>query len=118
MKVGEGNPQAREEEGKGLLGLEAHLWLEFPEFGNWNSVGKPPLWGLEFHGKVTAFTEQSFYNDSRRYSRNSRYYDFNESIKGIFSLGIVSENYILIFYVGRKNVCIIFLFFRIIKYQI
>jgi len=58
LKAGEGNPQAREEEGKRLFGLErsSSAAVEFPEFGNWNSVGKPPLWGLEFHGKATAFT--------------------------------------------------------------
>jgi len=45
MKAGEGNPQAREEEGKrqGLLGMERSSSL----------AGIPGIWGLEFYGKAT-----------------------------------------------------------------
>jgi len=47
MKAGEGNPQAREEEGKlHLLSMEHSSSL----------AGIPRMWGLEFHGKATAFT--------------------------------------------------------------
>jgi len=46
VKAGEGNPQAREEEGKlGLLGLERSS----------SPAGIPRIWGLEFRGKA-AFT--------------------------------------------------------------
>jgi len=47
MKVGEGNPQAREEEGKlPLLSMECNTSL----------IGIRRMWGLEFHGKATTFT--------------------------------------------------------------
>jgi len=47
LKVGEGNPQAREEEGKlCLLSMEHSSSL----------AGVPRIWGSEFHGKATAFT--------------------------------------------------------------
>jgi len=47
MKVGEDNPQAREEEGKlSLLRLECNSSL----------AGIPRMQGLEFHGKATAFS--------------------------------------------------------------
>jgi len=42
--VGEGNPQAREEEGKRLLGLEHSSSL----------AGIPGIWELEFRGKATS----------------------------------------------------------------
>jgi len=44
MKAGEGNPQAREEEGKRLLGLERSSSL----------AGIPRIWELEFHGKAAS----------------------------------------------------------------
>jgi len=46
VKAGEGNPQAREEEGKRLLGLERSSSL----------AGISGIWGLKFHGKAATFT--------------------------------------------------------------
>jgi len=47
MKVGEDNPQAREEEGKLSLLSTEH---------NSAPTGIPGMWGLGFHGQATAFT--------------------------------------------------------------
>jgi len=44
MKAGEGNPQAREEEGKCLLGLERSS----------SPAGIPGIWELEFRGKAAS----------------------------------------------------------------
>jgi len=45
MKAGEGNPQAREEESKLLIGLERSS----------SPAGIPGIWRLEFRGKAAAF---------------------------------------------------------------
>jgi len=47
VKVGEGNPQAREEEGK--LSLVSTEHSSYP-------AGIPRMWGSEFHGNTTTFT--------------------------------------------------------------
>jgi len=49
MKVGEGNPQAREEEGQ--------LYLLSTECSS-SPAGIPRMWGLEFCGKATAFYQK------------------------------------------------------------
>jgi len=50
MKAGEDNPQAREEGKLYLLSTD----------GSSSLAGIPRMWGLEFHGKATAFTSPAF----------------------------------------------------------
>jgi len=50
LKAGEGNPQAREEEGKlSLLSMERCS----------SPAGIPGIWGSEFHGKAATFAEST-----------------------------------------------------------
>jgi len=52
--------------------------------------------------------------DSRWYSGNSGYYDFNKSLREGFLLGHCVGKLNSDFYIGSQNPHIIFLFFRII----
>jgi len=58
LKAGEGNPQAREEEGKRLLGLERSSSL----------AAIPGIWELEFHGKATALWGSEFHEKATAFN--------------------------------------------------
>jgi len=66
MKAGEGNPQAREEEGKRLFGLERSS----------SPAGIPGIWELEFRGKAASIMGIGIPWESHRFHTN--FYQYSE----------------------------------------